>query len=268
MDSSEATAPPAWREAADQASSSEALRFGSAVPEPWDYVPVPPFVVDDDGYLISDALPKTNRYTVRMFAYALPLKARYRERGFVGVDLSMPYVEGSPGKMLAPDLFVALAARQDEDRNSYKLWEEPAPDFVLEDPSPANWRKDAVDKRVLYRRLGVAEYWMFDETGERLRDDSGTRLGELLVGYRLREGEYERVCANDAGRLPSKELGLELCVRDGLVRFYEPETGDPLPTYDEICTRRTAEQRATAAEARVAALEAELRAIQARPRSV
>ena len=268
MDSSEATVPPAWREAADQASSSEALRFGSAVREPWDYVPVPPFVVDDDGYLISDALPKTNRYTVRMLAYALPLKTRYRDHGFVGVDLSMPYVKGSPGKMVVPDLFVALTARQDEDRNSYKLWEEPAPDFVLEDLSPANWRRDAVDKRVLYRRLGVAEYWMFDETGKRLRDDSSARLGELLVGYRLREGEYERVCANAAGRLPSKELGLELCVRDGLVRFYEPETGDPLPTYDEIYTRRTAEQRATAAEARVAALEAELRAMQARPRSV
>ena len=269
MDSSEATAPPAWREAADQASSGEALRFGSAVREPWDYVPVPPFAVDDDGYLISDALPKTNRYTVRMFAYALPLKARYRERGFVGVDLSMPYVKGSPGKTVVPDLFVALAARQNEVRNSYKLWEEPAPDFVLEDLSPNKWRRDGVDKRVLYRRLGVAEYWMFDETGKRVRDDSGARLGELLVGYRLREGEYERVRANAAGRLPSKELGLELCVRDGLVRFYEPETSYFLPTYDEMRPRRTAaEQRATAAEARVAALEAELRAMQARPRSV
>lgn len=132
-------------------------------------------------------------------------------------------------------------------RSSYKLWEEPVPDFVLEDLSPGNWRCDAVDKRQLYRRLSVREYWMFDETAKRLRDDAGRRLGELLVGYWLRAGEYERVCANAAGRLPSKVLGLEMCVRDGLVRFYDAATGEYLATYSE-------------AQARIAALEAELRA--------
>ena len=232
---------------------------------------------------------QNNRHAGRMLAYGPAMKARHRERGFVGVDLSMPYVKGSPGKMVAPDLFVALAARQDEDRNSYKLWEEPTPDFVLEDLSRATWRKDTVDKRVLYRRLGVREYWMFEETGRRLRDDSGARLGVTLVGYRLRDGEYERIRANDAGRLPSEVLALDLCVRDGLVRFHDPATSECLPTYEESRAQAKAEsQRALAAEqraeaeaqraeteaeraraeqakaaeamARVAALEAELRA--------
>ena len=284
-----APALPTWRQAEAQEANGEALRFGSAVREPWDYVPKPPFVVDDDGYLISDSMGQNNRHAGRMLAYGTAMKARHRERGFVGVDLSMPYVKGSPGKMVAPDLFVALAARQDEDRNSYKLWEEPAPDFVLEDLSRATWRKDTVDKRVLYRRLGVREYWMFEETGRRLRDDSGTRLGETLVGYRLCDGEYERIRANDAGRLPSEVLELELFVRDGLVRFYDPEASEYLPTYDESraqgleerTRRAVAEHRAEAAEqnakeaekrakqaeereqatlARIAALEAELRA--------
>ena len=105
------------------------LRFGSAVREPWDYVPRPPFVVDDDGYLISDSMGQNNRHAGRMLAYGPAMKARQRERGFVGVDLSMPYVKGSPGKMVAPDLFVALAARQDEDRNS--MWNIT--------PAPAGW---------------------------------------------------------------------------------------------------------------------------------
>ena len=267
--------PPAWREPVEQQANGEALRFGSAVREPWDYVPVPPFVVDDDGYLISDSMGQNNRHAGRMLAYGPAMKARYCDRGFVGVDLSMPYVKGSPGKVLGPDLLVALAAERDEDRSSYKLWEEPVPDFVLEDLSPGNWRRDAVDKRILYRRLGVAEYWMFDETGRRLRDDSGARLGVMLVGYRLRDGEYERLRTNDAGRLPSTVLGLELCVRDGLVRFYDPEASEFLPTYDEERAQRIeerarrvraeqlaaeAQQRAGAAEARIAALEAELRA--------
>ena len=91
-----------------------------------------------------------------------------------------------------------------------------------------------------------------------------------------------RIGANDAGRLPSKTLGLELCVRNQLVRFYDPASGQYLPTYAEASARAetaeqrvaTAEQRAESAEqraeaersktaaalARVAALEAELKA--------
>ena len=273
----------AEREAADEAINGAELRFGAAVREPWDYVPTPPVVLDDDGYLIADAMPQNDRHLSRLLVYGPALKSRYEGRGgMVGADLSMPYVKGSPGKTLAPDLFVALAAEEREGRLSYKLWEEPVPDFVLEDLSPNKWRRDTVDKRKLYRRLGVREYWMFDETGRRLRDDRGSRLGELLVGYRLRKGEYRRIGANNAGRLPSKALGLELCVRERLVRFYDPANGQYLPTYAEASARAetaeqrvaTAEQRAESAEqraeaersktaaalARVAALEAELRA--------
>ena len=251
------------------------LDFGLEVREPWDYVPVPPVALDDDGYLVSDAMPQNDRHAGRQLVYGPALKERYRGRGgMVGVDLSMPYVQGSPGKVLAPDLFVALAAEERGDLDSYKLWKEPIPDFVLEDLSPGNWRRDAVDKRELYRRLGVQEYWMFDETGRRLRDDSGARIGEWLVGYRLCDGEYKRVLANDAGRLASEVLGLELCVRDKLVRFYDPETARYLPTYgesqaqteaaearaaEERAGREAAEQRAAAALARIEALEAELR---------
>ena len=149
---------------------------------------------------------------------------------------------------------MALAAEEREGRSSYKLWEEPAPDFVLEDPSPNRWRRDTVDKRKLYRWLGVREYWMFDETGRRLRDDRGSHLGELLAGYRLRKGKYRRIGANDAGRLPSKALGLELCVRDRLVRFYDPANGEYLPTLGEAQARaETAEQRAAAERAKAAA---------------
>ena len=246
----------------DEEFNGAELHFGTAVREAWDYVPTPPMALDDDGYLISDAMSQNDRHLSRMLAYAPVLKAHYEGRGgMVGADLSMPYVKGSPGKMLAPDLFVALAAEEREDRSSYKLWEEPVPDFVLEDLSPNNWRKDVVDKRVLYQRLGVPEYWMFDETGARLLDDAGARLGELLVGYRLCDGECRQVCANDAGRLPSKALGLELCVREGLVRFYDPDAAEYLPTYSEAKADVQAERSKTAAAlARIAELEAQLRA--------
>lgn len=272
--------PPAWRVAADREANGTGLHFGQERREPWDYVPVPPFVVDDDGYLMDDARPMTNRHAVRMLAYGTVLKERYRGRGMVGVELSMHYMEGSPGKTLAPDLFVALAAEHDEQRSSYKLWQEPAPDFVLEDLSPSTRRRDAVDKRALYQRFGVREYFMFEETGKRLRDDSGSRLGVTLVGYRLRLGEYEPIPGNDEGRLPSEVLGLELCVKDDLVRFYDPAAGEYLRTYGEVQAQlaeerarraeaerredveahRTEQAKTAAALARVAELEAELKA--------
>ena len=49
-----------------------------------------------------------------------------------------------------------------------------------------------MDKRVLYRRLGVREYWLFDETGTRLPDDAVLPPGGLLVGYRLARPKCER----------------------------------------------------------------------------
>ena len=283
------TSPPAWRMVLDRI-KGDLLPFGAATPEPWDYRPVPPFVLDEDGYLIEDARPMNDRHAKRMLAYGTVLQFHYSGRGgMVGVDFMMSYVEGSPGKAVRPDLLVALAAEEHEERNSYKLWEERVPDFVLEDLSPSTWRLDAVVKHRLYRRLGVREYWLFDETGIRLRDDSGARLREVLVGYRLRGERYVRIRANAAGRLPSQVLGLELAARDGLLRFFNPATGEYLRILEEserfamaerrgrevaelramAAERQAAEERKQkeaerrekeAAQARIAELEAKLRA--------
>ena len=125
-----------------------------------------------------------------------------------------------------------------------------APDFVLEDLSPESERRDLVDKRALYQRLGVREYWMFDETRTRLLDESGAPLGELLVGYRLRDGGYRRVRANAAGRWPSEALGLELCVRHGPLRFFDPVTREYLRTLDEEKVQREAAEQLAEAERR------------------
>ena len=251
----------AWREAAARAGGAAAL-------EPWDYEPAPPFVLDDDGYLITDSMPRNERHSRRLRVCWTVLDDHFQGRGSaVSANLSMPYVRGQPHKVVVPDLLVARATEASGGRNSYKLWEEPTPDFVLDelappgfgpgDLPPGSLRPDQVDKRALYQRLGVPEYWMFDETGARLRDDSGAPLGEMLVGYRLRGGEYERVRANAAGRLPSEALGLELCYRDGLLRFFDAAAGEFLRTYGEQRVQREAAERRAAS---VAELETALRA--------
>jgi hypothetical protein len=64
--------------------------------------------------------------------------------------------------------------------------------------------------------------------------------------------------------LHSAVLGLELRLEDGVLRFYDPTTGQKLLSHQEAeQARREAEERARAAEARVAELEARLQTLQA-----
>ena len=68
------------------------------------------------------------------------------------------------------------------DRDSYRLWEEPGPG------AGTRWKSGK-----LYRQLGVREYWMFDETGRRLRDESKMHIGRAA-------GSYLRVFEFSAGK--------------------------------------------------------------------
>lgn len=53
-----------------------------------------------------------------------------------------------------------------------------AADWVCEILSPSNARYDVVDKLRVYRRNGIAHYWIIDPTAE------------TLTAYRLQDGEY------------------------------------------------------------------------------
>ena len=148
------------------------------------------------------------------------------------------------------------------------MWEEgKGPDFVLEVASPSTWREDVGPKRSIYARLGVKEYFLYDPTGE--------HLTPRLQGYRLVEGEYERLTAVESIdrtlTMSSEVLGLELRAKGGgEMRFHDPATGEDLLSHgeehaarrEEAVAHRTAlvraEARAAAAEARIAELEAGL----------
>ena len=51
--------------------SGSVLDFGTETYEPWDYVPVPPVGLDD-GYLITDSLPKTQGTLIGCWSMAHP----------------------------------------------------------------------------------------------------------------------------------------------------------------------------------------------------
>ena len=220
---------------------------------------LPPAAID---YPESDGKPLAeNDPQLHAIHYAFgALLLRYRERPdvYVSADLLIYYEEGNPGGAVAPDVFVVFGV-EDRMRGNYKVWEEgKGPDFVLETASPSTWREDVGPKRETYERLGVREYFLFDPRNE--------FLAPRLQGFRLVEGEYERLTAVEsidrALILPSEVLGLELRAKaGGEMRFHDPSTGEDLLSHDEERAARLEEAAAyrtalARAEARIAELEA------------
>lgn len=199
--------------------------------------------------------------------YLLPaLRTHYRDCSdvYVGGDMFVYYEAGNPEAVVAPDVFVVMGAakRAEDPRLSYKLWEEAkGPDFVLEVTSRSTWAVDRGEKRALYARLGVSEYWLYDPTGE--------RLARRLWGMRLAGGGYRDLVPEAGARaLRSAVLGLELRLEDGgRLRLHDAVAGRDLLGHDEErAARLAAEARAereaaarAAAETQVAELQAQLR---------
>ena len=176
------------------------------------------------------------------------------------------YEEGNPRRVISPDCYVAFGV--DVERifrnNTYLLWEMgKPPDFVLEIGSPSTARNDLGQKRDLYARLGIGEYWRYDGTG-------GDFYREPLVGEYLENGEYRRFDLNHEvdgtvwGHSPT--LSLDLCWVNGRLRYYDPATETWLLNQEEEHAAVAAERAARqTAEARVAELEAELERLRGQP---
>jgi hypothetical protein len=111
-------------------------------------------------------------------------------------------------------VFVARGIAKRKPRPYYLVWEEVAPECVIELTSESTRNEDLRDKFDLYEQtLKVLEYFLFDPKGDYLKPS--------LQGYRLIKGKYARIKSVD-GRLPSKVTGLHL-ERDGIrLRLYDP----------------------------------------------
>ena len=222
------------------------------------YKPVPPAYCDADGYLVEDGMSQNDDHLSETTLWYHALKRRL-PAATVCSDLTLHYREGDRTRMIVPDLFVALGVLPlRENRTSYKLWQYPVPDLVIELLSGGNSDHDVGPKRGTYEHLGVCEYWLFDP--------AGFELATPLAGYRLRDGRYQEIRADAAGRRRSRVLGLDLHVRDGKLRFRDRATGEDLRTYEESEDERAMErnradaekERADAEKARADAAERKL----------
>ncbi len=191
---------------------------------------------------------------------ALRLWFEPQENVYVSGNLFIFYEENNPDKKIAPDLFVVFGMSQ-SDRLSYKVWKEGGrvPDFVLEITSKGTVRKDRDENPLIYRALGVKEYFQYDPSGEYLKPMS-------LQGVRLEQGNYEAIASSilpdGVLSLHSELLGLDLHLYpDKRFRFFDPKSNQILRSYAEAEHERSLEHQAKI-QAEQAKIQAEQRQVE------
>ncbi len=177
---------------------------------------------------------------------------RYTPDVYVSGNLLVYFQEGDGSASATPDVFVVKGVAKGE-RRTYKVWEEEeTPDVVIEISSKSTAFADRNIKWTIYeRKLRVGEYFLFDPLKE--------YLDPPFQGYRLVRGHYRPILFVDE-RLPSNALNLELGIKDGWLRLYNPSTKQWLltPSEQAEALRRETEARKRA-EAELTRLREELR---------
>ena len=161
---------------------------------------------------------------------------------------------------VAPDCYIAFDVDAEgiiKNIPNFWIWEVgKAPDFVMEVGSKSTASRDLGEKRDLYQRLGIAEYWRFDPTG-------GEYYGQPMAGERLVEGEYLpyelQVEPDGSVRGYSELLDLEFYWDGEEFDVLDPVTGKTIDKYElEREARLAAEAREREARLAAEAREREL----------
>lgn len=217
-------------------------------------------------YPSSDGKPVAETY-LHLYALLVTLEVlkqylRGRQATVLGNQF-LYYAEGFPKLRVAPDVMVIFNVAPGG-RDNYKIWEEKqVPVVIFEMTSKRTKNEDLVEKKTLYERLGVQEYWLFDPKGEWIQAQ--------LRGYRLEGDRYHLI--NDSR---SEPLQLRLQVEGQLISFYQEDTGEKLLFPEELADalaqeRLAREQERLAreqAEAQVDRLKAHLRSLGVDPEAI
>lgn len=168
---------------------------------------------------------------------------RYRRRRvYVSGNLFIYYEENNSKKCVAPDTFVVFGV-DSGDRRVFKIWKEGKnPSFVLETTSDKTRREDQKQKKELYARLNIPEYFLYDPLGD--------WLDPPLQGFRLVNGEYERIPPEPDGSVVSKVLGIRFVLEDGDLAMFDAATGERILSDGERAEEET--RRRESAEERLA----------------
>ena len=168
----------------------------------------------------------THRKLILYLTSCLEIFFADREDVYVTGNIMFYYVEGEPTEVISPDVMVCFGIPKG-DRTSYKTWAENdvVPSVVIELSSRGTWRKDRVEKKVLYEMLGIKEYYIFNPLEP--------KTSPAFTAYQLENGAFETVKIEN-NRVKSEVLGLELIVEGRTLRLFNPATNQFLKTTEEL----------------------------------
>ena len=182
------------------------------------------FYPESDGEPMAET--DTHRKLILYLTSCLEIFFADREDVYVTGNIMFYYVEGEPTEVISPDVMVCFGIPKG-DRTSYKTWAENdvVPSVVIELSSRGTWRKDRVEKKVLYEMLGIKEYYIFNPLEP--------KTSPAFTAYQLENGAFETVKIEN-NRVKSEVLGLELIVEGRTLRLFNPATNQFLKTTEEL----------------------------------
>lgn len=182
---------------------------------------VDPLYPDSDGRPMGD----TDYHSLALIHILEALRLFFARQAdvYIGMNLLYYFQQGNPRGRHNPDILVAKGVGNHL-RRSFRVWEERnRPCTFIEVVSKSTLANDLGEKPLLYARLRIPEYFLFDPEG-------GEFMDPPLRGYRLSRGKYVEMTPAADGSLSSKELGLRLTVEGDKLRFFDLKTGKPLLT--------------------------------------
>jgi Uma2 family endonuclease len=197
-------------------------------------MPNDPDVEDGIFYPSSDGEPmaETDYHITAIMLLMDALRHFFRNRPdvFVASNLFWFWERGNPFARRAPDLMV-IPGVGNHSRFSFRTWNEggTVPALIIELTSRKTWQEDTGPKYDLYRQLGVREYFVFDPLSR--------YISPTFQGYRLKAGRYRpiRVAAD---RSLASDLGIRLRRQKRLLRVFEGDATEPIPSFDEIAAQK------------------------------
>lgn len=207
------------------------------------------------NYPEADGQPigETDQHITEILDLIAILRERFRAAAdvYVGGDMLLYYLEGDPSRCVCPDVFVTFGIPKEPPRRSYFVWKEGRPPSLVIEVTSKSSRREDVDKKELYARLGVEEYFLHDPLGEYLKPS--------LQGFRLEHGKYLPIPPAMDGSLTSSLTGLTLRREGEGLRLMDMDSGQPLlkpnEAYAALEKERTARE---AAEKEIARLRRQL----------
>lgn len=167
-----------------------------------------------------------NRFAMENTEFVLREYFR-EEKVYVSANLFIYYSEGDPEERVAPDVFVVKGVAAHA-RENYQLWvEKQVPQVAFEFVSKTTRMRDRGAKLGIYAALGIAEYYLFDTTGE--------WMSPAFRAFRLKGDLYEEVEASPW--VFSPELDLEIIPVASSLRFRKPGQAGYLRTASEEARR-------------------------------